>query len=429
MTMARSASNEYVFTMRLDASDFRRLFSASGGGGGPSGPGAAKGAGPGGTPQKQGGGLSGPGLLAVLGIGKGVMGLVQNSNVANAYLGAMGKMFGAAIDLLLIPFIPLFNLIMVGLSMLIRWLVTSGALEYIGKVMDRAVGYLIDIAKWVSQFMGALHDMDFTKAGGMIVTGIWSALKALVHDPLGVIVATLLAMKAVQIAASVVGGILNFATFGTAGMAGTALLAKLGIGRAAATAAEVAAPAAAGTAGGAGLLATLGPILVSLGTGLIAQKGTQWALDKTGVAKPGSMTGDVLSYAAGGAAAGATLGLFGGPFAPLTVTGGAIAGGLIGGGVGFLKHQLSGGGGQQQGAQGGGNNVQNSYNTIYLSQQNYFNNQDAQQASQRMADDLAKRLGFTLSRSAGATPVGSSIQARPWLPGSSGGGGGGGGSW
>src|SRR3989304_4605444 len=44
---------------------------------------------------------------------EGLKSLVMNSRVANTYLGAMGKMFSAAIDMLLMPFTPIFNLLMV----------------------------------------------------------------------------------------------------------------------------------------------------------------------------------------------------------------------------------------------------------------------------------------------------------------------------
>src|SRR6476659_10386849 len=101
-----------TFTMKFDPSDLKTLASqisaifggkASGGGGG-----TINTAGPTGT---GGGGTSNPSFMSIFkplaaleAIEQGIKFVVKNSSVANTYLGAMGKMFGAAMDLLLIPF-------------------------------------------------------------------------------------------------------------------------------------------------------------------------------------------------------------------------------------------------------------------------------------------------------------------------------------
>lgn len=80
---------------------------------------------------------------------EGLKALVSNSRVANAYLGGMGKMFSAAIDLLLLPFTPLFNLLMVAMSKLIGWLIDSGVLEWVAEGVDKLVNLMGGFVNWI----------------------------------------------------------------------------------------------------------------------------------------------------------------------------------------------------------------------------------------------------------------------------------------
>jgi hypothetical protein len=84
--------------------------------------------------------------------------------------------------------------------------------------------------------------------------------------------------------------------------------------------------AAEGTAG-----LGLGATLLSSGLMLAGGIGGSWLGRHIGGKGTGGKIGSVLGGAAGGAATGLALGALGGPFAPITSTGGAIVGGLIGG--------------------------------------------------------------------------------------------------
>jgi len=101
-------------------------------------------------------------VAAMMGINLGIQGILASSRVAQSYLGAMGKMFGAAIDLLMMPFIPLFNAILLGESMLIQWLITSGLLEAISKgVLDFMEFVKTDIGPHLKDMWTALQNWDW----------------------------------------------------------------------------------------------------------------------------------------------------------------------------------------------------------------------------------------------------------------------------
>lgn len=210
--------DDMSFTMTLDASDLRSMMAGHvnayhGGGEGGRGGGGDVGAmmGGGGT---AGGGKANPSFMSIFKplaalavIEKILGGILRNSQIANQYMGAMGKIFGSAIDLLLVPFIPLFNLLMVGVSKLVAWLVTSGALEKLAVIMERATKYLEAIISWVGKVVSAVKDMNFSKLAGLLVQGVISGIKVALTDPLGAIAAGLTALAAAYMANKMMGGI------------------------------------------------------------------------------------------------------------------------------------------------------------------------------------------------------------------------------
>lgn len=90
---------------------------------------------------------------------------------------------------------------------------------------------------------------------------------------------------------------------------------------------------------GAAMRGSLYGLAGSLGSGLI---------DKTDIGGQNSNLEQGLQGAAQGAGLGAGLGLLGGPFAGLTVPGGAAIGGAVGGAIGVLGNMFGGGGGGEE---------------------------------------------------------------------------------
>jgi hypothetical protein len=160
------------------------------------------------------------------------------------------------------------------------------------------------------------------------------------------------------------------------------------------------------------VLAVGGRVLGGVGLGILAQQATSAGLGAVGVR---GAARDGASFAAGGAAIGAVVGtpLFGVGAVP-----GALIGGAIGGGLGLLRSMMRGGGAReaaparaQAGSQGNmarAASVTNSYNTVYLTQHNYFSGgaSRAPDAGAAAARELARRLGFALSRADGAASIG-----------------------
>ena len=144
--------------------------------------------------------------------------MFRESRIASTYLSAMGKVFGAAIDILLIPFIPVFNLIMIGMTKLLDWLINSGYLERMTEIMGRSLEMLAGILDWGSKVWQALKDFDLPELASLIIEGIGNAINASVKDPAAALM--LLAGSAVAIAAiaKIVGPILK--TLGIAGAGG-----------------------------------------------------------------------------------------------------------------------------------------------------------------------------------------------------------------
>lgn len=414
-------SQNVTFTMKIDASDLRRLFGSQGGNGTIGGPAAqALGAAP---PSPTGGdrGAKPQALVksfALLGImGVALTGILRNSAMANTYMGAMGKMFGAALDILMIPLIPLFNLLMVGISKLIMWLIQSGYLEKMTKLMQKVADNIVGILKWVREVWMAIKSFDMAKLAGLIKDAVVNVVK----DPSGAAatVAVTAAGYALLRTVPVIGGLMKVGEKVVGGLGKT--IFRLGRGAAGAAGAAGGAGGAAGGVGGAGgaagagAMGTLGIVAGAAALGIGAMWGTNALLAKTGLAKKGSMKSDVLSGAAGGAAAGAVIGsaFFGIGAAP-----GAAIGAGLGAGAGWLKHKMFSGGGQKEGV-GNGMSMVNSNNTINFTQNNVFNGGggDMQGAVNMAIEQMEKRTGFALAghstaqgpRSSVLNPYGSGI--------------------
>lgn len=96
--------------------------------------------------SKPGGGGTLKGAAIVGALVGGVMGLLdffkqllQNSQILNTYAGAFGKVFSAALDILLTPFIPVLNLLLAGMLKLLAWLIDSGYLEKMSQIVDQYI--------------------------------------------------------------------------------------------------------------------------------------------------------------------------------------------------------------------------------------------------------------------------------------------------
>lgn len=149
-------------------------------------------------------------VAALMGINLGIQGILGHSRIAGTYLGAMGKMFGAAIDLLLMPFIPLFNVLMLGMSMLVKWLITSGVLEEISKGVIRFMNFVKnEIWPPLQELVEGIKEMDAGKIAGAIwdlgSTTMKAWMQSLINDPLKTIAGTLAAMLVLQKVSSVFG--------------------------------------------------------------------------------------------------------------------------------------------------------------------------------------------------------------------------------
>jgi len=325
---------EYVGKIQLDAADFLKglqgmgkMGMGGGGGGSPTGSGSqeeqAK------TIHK---GMrksfKDPSFMSIfrpLAALEGLKGLVQNSRVANAYLGGMGKMFSAAIDLLLLPFTPLLNLMMVGLAKLIAWLIDSGALEWIGEGVEKLIKLFEGFGKWIQKL--------FTDPGAAFMDAVkwlWERMKDIFKNPLGS------AKSVAQIAAAGTGAaILAQMGMGAIGLGGLGPLAlgKRGLGalfgRGGGAAAGDAAMMAAGGGGGAG------------GGGMMARMGLRGGTGFFGMNR--GLQGGMM--AGGGMLMGNTLGQQGGTMGTMGRMGGM---GLTGAGIGMMA------GGPMGAAIGGG---------------------------------------------------------------------------
>jgi hypothetical protein len=355
---AGQGSIEYIGKISLDASELMKVLGMGAGAGGGGGGMAAGTGGPataGDLKQQEnirkgmGKAHKDPSFMSIfkpLVALEGVKALVANSRVANAYLGGMGKMFSAAIDLLLLPFTPIFNLLMVAMSKLIGWLIDSGVLEWVAEGVEKLVDLFGGFVNWVK--------LLFTDPGKAIMDAIkwlWSQIKAFFKDPIG----SLGKIAQVGIAgAGVLGAAAMMPVIGGPIRAGLGAVAggiggMLGFGRGRGGGGG-GAPVPVGGGGGRGL--RMGGMGRMLGGGALMAGGL---LGGQALGQQGGTMG-TLGRIGGMGMMGAGAGLmFGGPM-------GAAVGGGIGLGVGALDQTLLGGkignflgmGGKGGGGGGGG---------------------------------------------------------------------------
>lgn len=288
-----SGTEEIVFRVVLDPSDLEKL--------GLVGPGVVAGAGVGGGGgggvfPTQGQTLPGPGeegmkvkqdpsflsifkpLAALNVIEKSLGGILKHSSIANSYLGAMGKMFGAAIDMLLLPLTPVFNLIMVGMAKLIQWLMSSGILDKLYVIFSKAAENISAMASWLQDIYHAIKDLNVGKLAKLGAEGAYGTLKNVKEDPVSAVVTAVL---------------LTLGGRAVWGM-GAKALGMVGLG----AAARVGGGLVAGAAGGTGLLGRVAGPLGTLTAGLGAMQLGDWMGGKLSGSIPGSGQGE------GGAIAG-----------------------------------------------------------------------------------------------------------------------------
>lgn len=378
-------TEEVVFRMILDPSDLKQIMgvgpeSIAGGAGGGGVGGIIP---PGGTAPPAGSDREGvkvkqdPSFMAIFKplaalsiIEKGIGGILQNSRVANTYLGAMGKMFGAAIDLLLLPLTPIFNLIMVAMSKLLAWLVESGILEKMYEVFSRAADYLKGILDWMGQIWTSLKEFNMGKLAELIIKGLGSVVKTAVTDPMGF----LATVGTIGVGAMMLGKVPGMGSaMGAAGL-GARGLAGLG-----------------GMAAGGGAMAGLGIAGAAVGGGALGYWGWGHAQDEgaSGWAGVGGM-------AAGGALVGGAVG----SIVPGLGTGiGAVAGGAIGGGIGLAKKfGVFGGGGGEAGG-GGLQSMENVGNVANIDISINVDGLDVDQMVDRLTselDEIYREQGYTV---------------------------------
>lgn len=344
--------------------------------------------------------------------------IVSNSQIANTYLGSMGKMFGAALDLLLIPFIPVFNAIMIGMSMLLKWLITSGTLERIGDAVNRLIKNGEQFINWLQNIWKVIQDKGWvagiTKAIKDIGNFIVSEIKHGVTHPQDIL-GTL-----GTVGAGLVGGQLLTTMLGLMlGVPGLARIGPLALTTRAVSAGGGALLSGAGAGAEALGLGSLGSLLLPLlgagVAGFAGYKGSEYVANKTGL-KPGFWQ-DVLKGASGGAMGGAVLGAaFGAPLFGVTALPGAglgaLGGALVGGGstaLFELSRMLTSNGQQKPGQSGqaaaasitnSGN--QNSGNTIHYTQ-NIYNATNGKELVNEAASTM-KNLGYVMMSGAYTGP-------------------------
>lgn len=273
---------------------------------------------------------------------EGLTSMVRNSSIANTYLGAMGKVFSAAMDMLLLPFTPFLSGLLILMAKLLPTIMKIS--DFISSAMGSFVDWIKKLAGDFGKIWDALKDPSkwFTTLPGLIVQGI--------KDFFGGFNLKNLAGGAAMVGGVAVGSQILAGMLGVPGIGGLSLggklLSKTWVG-------GTAADTAAGTAGTAGGLSMFGKLGVA-GLGLAGMGlSTQWAATHKGLGNDlGSLGTDVLSGATFGAMAGSMI-----PVPGVGTATGAIAGGLGGAALwGAAKLGLFGGGG----GGGGGGGVSNS---------------------------------------------------------------------
>lgn len=400
-----AAQGSVTFTMRVDAADLRRLMGLQQQQQQQAQPqhGQGQGQGHGAPVWKQ--------ILLLEGIERGVGGLMRNSQIANTYQAAMGKLFGAAVDALLMPFIPLLNLVVVGMGRLVTWLLNNETWQKLGPLMERVADNLGDVAAGVKSIAEALRSPGKLpgELGRQAGRAVGYAKEHPVEAAATLITGAVMARMAMSalLRVPVVGGMLR--------MGGQAVGAAARWGyRTVRPGARAAGPATAGpggAAGGANTALMAAPWVragaMALG-GWVAGQMAAWGLDRTGAAKRGSFASDAAKYGLTGAGVGAAVGTL----VPIPGVGtgvGALVGTGLGVGYAGAKH-LWGGGGERPSpaapsAGGGPGAVQvtnsNSNNTVTINQTvNLSGGPASQEAISSMAasvlDSFQRATGFSL---------------------------------
>jgi len=264
-------------------------------------------------------------LVALEAVKVGIKSLVQHSSIANTYLGAMGKMFGAAVDLLLLPFMPIFNMLMLAMGQLIKWLYTSGVLDAISKGVDNVMKFLGALGGDLANIWNAIRSFDLRGIVEGLGSSLKTTIKAFVKHPIEMgVTAIIVALAARAAWRTVMGGPMAGGGMG-AGFMGAGAAARglgggsavVGLGRAGMGLGGAAmmgyggmemargggvfgtgggvgggiANVAAMTAGGAMVGATLGSVVPVLGTGIGAGVGAGLGAATAGILKLGGKMG------------------------------------------------------------------------------------------------------------------------------------------
>jgi hypothetical protein len=251
---------------------------------------------------------------------EGLKDMVRNSTIANTYLGAMGKVFEAAIDLLLLPFTPMLSGMLILMAKLLPTMMKIS--DFLSSAINSFVDWIKTLASDFKDIWNALKDPSkwFTSLPGAIVQGLKDLFKG-IADP-----KTLIGGVAAVGGAAVLGQMgmsaIGLGAIGPLALGGK-LLSGMFTGGGAAGAAGEAGVAGEAVAGGAGL-SMLGIGALGLGGGLLAGGGAY------GNIKKGVNPFNTMEMVGGGAMLGAAIGA---PFAGVGAIPGAMLGGLAGAGA------------------------------------------------------------------------------------------------
>ena len=80
--------------------------------------------------------------------------LLNGSKVLNGVFGTMGKMLSAAVDILLIPFTPLLNMLMLGMTKLLVWMVSNNIPEKLYNGMVAIWHFFVSAYSWIQDVIG-----------------------------------------------------------------------------------------------------------------------------------------------------------------------------------------------------------------------------------------------------------------------------------
>lgn len=161
--------------------------------------------------------------------------LLNGSKVLNSIFGTMGKMLSAAVDILLIPFTPLLNMLMLGMTKLLVWMVSNNIPEKLYNGFVAMWHFFVSTYSWIQDVIGFFNSFNPAKWNwGALLSGLAAVIAKFFHwivSKLGDGVEALL--KLVKSGAhlvnkgvtSILGGVISSATGGlvTPGMGKDAL--------------------------------------------------------------------------------------------------------------------------------------------------------------------------------------------------------------